>query len=459
MVFMKKILLLLTTTIFLMSQDINLNKSKVYWLDLVHNKKYDTLDKELNNLQKRYEQNPEDEKLLRYAICSFQNSDPDLEDEIKGWIEHNPDSIYAHLALGEYFLNLGWLSRGNRFIKYTRREQIENMIKYFKIAFEDYDWVLMHNKKVSLAYAREIFMVQNYNYAKKIFETGLKNNPLSLNIREAFAYKNLSKWTEYSISKDKTNYKIIQDLIEKTKPLYNKNSKLKDFEGYLDYAKSDDYILQEKYDKALKAINSAIKKSPTYLNFNQRGLIYWHLGQKDKALKDFTKSLELFPNETSLYVNRGKLYMSLNKNNLALNDFNKALKLDMLNPQALYFKASIEYSQGKKDIAIIDFLDSLKYDKYNYSTYEYLSYYKYYNEKNYKNALFYANKAIEFGSKDSGVFYIKTASEWQLHNCEFVKSAYKYKDICQKEGNSCDSKNLNWAIKSAEFAKSRGICK
>ena len=52
------------------------------------------------------------------------------------------------------------------------------------------------------------------------------------------------------------------------------------------------------------------------------------MGQKEKALLDFSKAIELNPKDSNQYVLRGYLYQRMGQQEKALLDFNKAIELD-----------------------------------------------------------------------------------------------------------------------------------
>jgi tetratricopeptide (TPR) repeat protein len=61
--------------------------------------------------------------------------------------------------------------------------------------------------------------------------------------------------------------------------------------------------------------------------FNNRGLVYEKLGEPDKAVQDFTWSIQSDPNWGTAYVNRGQMYLSCGDWAKAEADCSKATKL------------------------------------------------------------------------------------------------------------------------------------
>jgi len=128
-----------------------------------------------------------------------------------------------------------------------------------------------------------------------------------------------------------------------------------------------------------------------------------------------------------------------------------------MDPYLLHIRGGIYYKKNRLELAFRDFTDSLAYGygkPYGHRMLGYIHYAK----KNYSVASQELQLAVEFGNKDSYTWYLLTASQWHERDCKFVESAFMYESICKVE-KSCDKKQLTWALKSAKFAKDRGVCK
>jgi tetratricopeptide (TPR) repeat protein len=74
-----------------------------------------------------------------------------------------------------------------------------------------------------------------------------------------------------------------------------------------------------------KAIDSGVANATTYFF---RGLIFGkYRHEPAKAVKDFSKAIELQPYFLSAYLNRALAYRSLNKYDKAIADYNKAVEI------------------------------------------------------------------------------------------------------------------------------------
>ncbi len=59
-----------------------------------------------------------------------------------------------------------------------------------------------------------------------------------------------------------------------------------------------------------------------------RGDLYEYIGEKEKALNDYNKSINLDPKEIRAYINRGNLYEKKKERDKALNDYMKAYSIN-----------------------------------------------------------------------------------------------------------------------------------
>lgn len=83
-------------------------------------------------------------------------------------------------------------------------------------------------------------------------------------------------------------------------------------------------------DEAISYLGTAINQDPDFFHaFYERGLLFGYKGEFDRAIADFTRSLELNPNDPEAYNNRGLTY-ARGKNLLdkAIFDFTKAIQID-----------------------------------------------------------------------------------------------------------------------------------
>jgi tetratricopeptide (TPR) repeat protein len=123
------------------------------------------------------------------------------------------------------------------------------------------------------------------------------------------------------------------------------------------------YLLDQKYEKALKELDKAIEKDPNCSNcYFARGFVYQNLKNTINALSDYDNAIRLNSENTDYYLYRGKLRMlQPTGRNWAIEDFTKCLELD---PEKSYnylqFRGAAYRLSGEYRKALKDFTSALE---------------------------------------------------------------------------------------------------
>ncbi|KAF5306183.1 hypothetical protein FQR65_LT07459 [Abscondita terminalis] len=161
--------------------------------------------------------------------------------------------------------------------------------------------------------------------------------------------KNLEQQTMSNNSSDDYQEKCIPDDFEELNVDEEPTGTSKDDDDYINEAElkkiNDSLSPQEKEERLQKAneskytealrlypLESLIERSIVYSN---RAASKIHLGYKETAVDDCTKSIELNPNYIRAILRRAKLYEEIEKLDESLEDYKKLLELDPGNKDAL----------------------------------------------------------------------------------------------------------------------------
>ncbi|CEJ44877.1 tetratricopeptide repeat protein [Umezakia ovalisporum] len=86
---------------------------------------------------------------------------------------------------------------------------------------------------------------------------------------------------------------------------------------------------QGNYTQAIAVLTELIRRHPqNSVDYNNRGLIYFHSGEMPKALVDYNTALELNPNLVSAYNNRANYHAACEDFAAALADYDQAIDLN-----------------------------------------------------------------------------------------------------------------------------------
>jgi tetratricopeptide (TPR) repeat protein len=91
-----------------------------------------------------------------------------------------------------------------------------------------------------------------------------------------------------------------------------------------------------KYQQAFELVQRGLKIAPDYIDLiDTRGVVYYKLGQCDKAVQDFTRCLEIYPDgtpaATASYLHLAKALASLKQKDKAIENLKKTLELNNKN--------------------------------------------------------------------------------------------------------------------------------
>jgi len=115
----------------------------------------------------------------------------------------------------------------------------------------------------------------------------------------------------------------------------------------LEILKFDYYIEQKDFMKAEKELKSIkfdmVENIKRAVLFNKAGFVYFNLGEYDKALQFYFKSIEINPNNYFVYNNIGVIYFKLKNYKLAKDFYLKAYEIEKNYPKLLVNLAVVNF--------------------------------------------------------------------------------------------------------------------
>lgn len=188
-------------------------------------------------------------------------------------------------------------------------------------------------------------------------------------------------------------------------------------EDYVNRGK--DYYDQEKFDLAVTNYTKAIEIDPQDADaYYGRGLAYYDQEKFDLAIIDFTKAIEINSQDADAFSARGLAYYEQEKFDLAIADYTKAIEIDPQDADA-YFGRGLGYAQKNYDEAI---------DK-NSADYK----------RNYDLAIADYTKAIELDPNDCSAYWSRSIT-YDFHGkAELAKAdVNKATELGRKSKEECE---------------------
>ncbi len=121
----------------------------------------------------------------------------------------------------------------------------------------------------------------------------------------------------------------------------------------------------------IRDYNQAIAKRPDFAEaYNNRGIAHFNNGDYNKAVEDYTLSIEYNnPELFRPYISRGNVYFTQEKYDLALADYDEAIRLNPEDDEAYNNRGVIYRKRGRYNQALEDFHTAMKYNPTDASPY------------------------------------------------------------------------------------------
>ena len=100
--------------------------------------------------------------------------------------------------------------------------------------------------------------------------------------------------------------------------------------------------------------------NPYAMNYNNRGLAYFDIGEFDKAIEYFNKAIRLAPEFTIAYYNRGYAYNEKGDYDRAIGDYNKAVVLKPDHALIYLSRGSVYHNIGNYEQAVEDYDNTVR---------------------------------------------------------------------------------------------------
>ncbi|WP_048753876.1 tetratricopeptide repeat-containing serine protease family protein, partial [Crocosphaera watsonii] len=267
-----------------------------------------------------------------------------------------------------------WLNYGNNL---WRLERSTDAISAFKTAIKLNDNLAEAYYALGLAYAQ-----QNKD------ETNLKaieafDKVISLN---SSWYLKGKAWYQKAV--------VLDELEKKNEALFAINEGIKQIYDDPKFYNQQASLLREikRYPDAIDAYTKAIEIQSSGIAYFQRSLVYWQIGEYQKALNDCNQSLELGLIEG--YSCQGRTYFGLGNYEKSINAYNKAIELNFTDSYFYLFRGRAYSKLKNYSKAITNLTKAIKLDPQNDSFYA-RRFYEYVDMKQPELAVKDISKAID----------------------------------------------------------------
>ena len=199
----------------------------------------------------------------------------------------------------------------------------------------------------------------------------------------------------------------------------------------------------KQYQAAAGMLETALKDDSNSETINAKlALTYQNLGENEKSLEKFKRTLEINPDLTALKFDYANLLGNMNKNEEAIEQYKDYIKA-FPNDADAYRNLGLVYKKcNTNDLALFNFEKSFSIDSSNQETKKELAL-AYHAKKDYTNALKFYNLALKSEPDNIELLANKALTLHAMSN--YVSAIELYRDILAKQPNERISQNLTAA--------------
>lgn len=445
---------------------------------LLRDSDFDALEQRFADLEQAYADDKISDLIIHRGYTSFAAADPTFDNLLEAWIDAKPKSHRPFVAHGFYHRNLGWLYRGGRYANETSKQRFDLMREHFSIAEDNLERALQLQPNSGVVYAGLINMelaAGDRKAINRLFRDGLEADPNSFTVRRGIWNAMLPWWGGHR--QDPAIFGIdgpLPDTAELGYPIKipeamlrfgqfiendpNSSPHLAPLRGFTDYAVA---ITLRRNNRELEAANFfklAMAHGEYWFFHQNEGQNFSRMKRYNDAIASYTKSLEIWPDNSNTLERRARAYRSLKAYKKARADVDNAIAVNRMDPDLLLLKANILWAQKKYKAAVRVLDDATHYGALDDDIWDARGRLYLYQLKDHKKAIPDLKRATELDPTNDKYWYNYAGALFRAIDCETVNAYRKYLEVCPKYGNDCFEAGIKYAHEVTEHLIDSGEC-
>ena len=127
------------------------------------------------------------------------------------------------------------------------------------------------------------------------------------------------------------------------------------------FERGNAFLKSKRYGDAIKAFSEIIRTNPRDADaYNNRGVVWHHKGDDDRAIADYTKALDIDPLFSNAYNNRGVAWFHKGDDDRAIADYTEAVEINPRYANAYNNRGGAWHRKGEYGRAIADYTKALE---------------------------------------------------------------------------------------------------
>jgi tetratricopeptide (TPR) repeat protein len=325
-----------------------------YLRRLLSDRRYDTLTRELEQLQAAFEADARKELWPIEAARAFWTAVPELDAQLDAWVAASPQSFAPWLARGAHRVGVGFNHRGSATADRTHRDNFAAMEAVHRQAGDDLARALELRPRLLAARVLQLKIASAAGRRlDEIVEGGLSICADCIGFYHEYMTSLLPRWGG--------SYPRL--LAAAIRAPVGKNPRLRVLRGYVDYDEARILAANEgDRERALERIQRACALGEHWLFLDERAQIEAQLGQQDAARRDSERAAELEPTRAEVRFHRGRILLASKEYEGAGRELVAGLHLDATDEegrellpsvkQGLIYAGWEQHKAGHRDVAL-----------------------------------------------------------------------------------------------------------
>lgn len=437
--------------------------------DMLRQGDFDALEQILAGAEQSYEAGQVPDSMVEHAYYAFGSADPELEARFGEWIAAKPGSHQPYLARGTYHRHLGWISRGGAYVRDTPDQRMDLMHKHFELAAQDLKTALARKPSSGVAYGFliDISMAAGRRDERKaLLRTGLKADPRSFTVRRRYLV-GLTPWwgggrssakgrqaQAYPVEVPDVLWSFVSEIEQDTA----ETPALRPLLGYVDFVVAEILRRDGRNEEAVEYYKRAAEFGDFWFFRYQEGRNYHRMKRYGDAIASYSRSLELWPDNTATLKRRARVYRVMEEFEKAFADLDKALSLDPRNPELLLEKAYALRAVGRYEDAVATLDEAFYYGEFNDDVWDARGRLYLYELDDPALAIDDLRRTTELDPTSRRYWYNYGLALYKSRDCKAREAYSSYLDVCPKYGNKCSEGDKKFAAEVIQFLSNPQIC-
>ncbi|MFU8832889.1 MAG: tetratricopeptide repeat protein [Wenzhouxiangella sp.] len=391
------------------------------------------------------------DSVLLDHLRAFQSTDPEMSTILERWLDQDPESIMAQLAMGTHHRHLGASYRGTDGARHVTDRQREQFLDGASRA------------------AGYFYRVRELDPENSVVQMFLANLPDSVRgpeinwdvVLDEYAPLSESAWFQVlfrSQAKYGGSIARTQALLERMEPRIAENPALAQLRGFDHYALADRLRTRGEFSAALAQVEIALEHGDHPEYHYMHGLLLGAVGRDQEALAVVERALEFHPEYVKLLRERARVWAAGGRHKEAIELLSQAIRYDPLESDIMRQKAGYLYYRDHPRAAFEALDDALVFgaDQGRVWTYRAQIHFEL---GEYENARDAALRAIEVNPQRSRGRLRLLMAYNKLYDCgNLVAEAQRYIAGC-RINRDCPEANVEWARDIEKTAAGHPACR